>query len=126
MKKIYMNELAKILNINESALRYYDSKELLPNIQRDSNNYRFIFEQDIERANTVICLKKTGMPLNEIKKYLDLLEQGNSSLEIRYKMILKQEKMVLEKIEDIKKQVEFINFKKDIYEKKIEEEKYEN
>ncbi|ALD65950.1 MerR family transcriptional regulator [Spiroplasma cantharicola] len=120
MDKIYLNELAKILKINESALRYYDSRGLIPKLQRDKNNYRFILEDDLAFPKTVICLKKTGMSLKEIKKYLDFVEQGDSSIKQRYEMILKQENIVLNKLKDIQEQIEFIEYKKGLYFKKLD------
>ncbi|AUB31103.1 MerR family transcriptional regulator [Spiroplasma floricola] len=120
MKKVYMNELANILNINESALRYYDSKGILPKVQRDENNYRFIDFEDLDYPKTVICLKKTGMSLKDIKKYLYYVEQGDSSIKVRYEMILNQEKMVLNKLKNIQEEIEFIEYKKSFYKNKLE------
>ncbi|WP_342258700.1 MerR family transcriptional regulator [Spiroplasma endosymbiont of Dioctria linearis] len=119
MKKIYLNELANILKINESALRYYDSQGLITKLQRDKNNYRFILEEDLIFPKTVICLKKTGMSLKEIKKYLDFIEKGDSSIKERYEMILKQEEIVLNKLKDIQEQIEFIEYKKSLYLEKL-------
>ncbi|AGR41744.1 MerR family transcriptional regulator [Spiroplasma diminutum] len=115
MKKIYLNELSRRLSINESALRYYDSKNLFPKMKRDENNYRFVYEEDILYINTIICLKKTGMSLENISHYLELIEKGLESVEERQDIIINQEKIVLEKIKDLENQLEFIQQKKIYY-----------
>ncbi|AHI53359.1 hypothetical protein SCULI_v1c10190 [Spiroplasma culicicola AES-1] len=119
MTKYYLTEISKLLDISQSAIRYYDDKGLFPRMQRDNNNRRYATEEGLEHIRTILCLKDTGMNLVDIKHYLDLVQLGDSSLEERFQMILKQEKNVLKKERELAAQKDFINYKKQFYKDKI-------
>lgn len=58
-----------------------------------------------------LCLKSTGMPLKDIKRYFDLVEQGDETLEERLRIFEEHRAHVLEGIEELKKHLEKINYK---------------
>ncbi|AUF83439.1 MerR family transcriptional regulator [Mesoplasma syrphidae] len=122
-KRYYIKEIANKFNIPEYLLRYYDEKGVITKFKRDENDYRYMFEDDLIFVKTVLCLKKTNMPLKEIIKYIELVDQGEITLESRQAMILKQEKVVLKKQHDLEEQIAFINYKKDFYEQAIKNKK---
>ncbi|QBQ07243.1 MerR family transcriptional regulator [Spiroplasma gladiatoris] len=119
-KKFYVSEIAKQFHLTQNTIRFYEKKGLLPCMKRDSNNYRYILEEDIKWFNTVICLKKTGMSISDIKKYISLAQKGNTSANERLEMITKQKTQVVNQIEFLKKQLEFLNYKTDFYKKILE------
>lgn len=100
-KKYYIKDLAKMFDVPEYLLRYYDEKGVINKFKRDENDYRYMIEEDLGFINTVLCLKKTSMPLKEIIKYLELVDFGEATLETRQAMILKQEQVVLKKRQDL-------------------------
>ncbi|WP_036268828.1 MerR family transcriptional regulator [Mesoplasma seiffertii] len=122
-KKYYIKEIAEQFNVPESLLRYYDEKGVITKFRRDENGYRYLFEEDLVYVNTVLCLKKTSMPLKEIITYIELVDQGEATLQTRQAMILKQEQVVLEKQQDLQTQIDFINYKKAFYENKLTNKK---
>ncbi|WP_338972731.1 MerR family transcriptional regulator [Spiroplasma endosymbiont of Panorpa germanica] len=117
--KYYLKDIALKFNISESQLRFYDEKGVINKFKRDENNYRYLLEDDLRFVETIICLKKTSMPLKEIIKYIGLVDLGDESLAERQAMILKQEKVVLKNQKDIQEQIDFIEYKKQFYEDKI-------
>ncbi|AKU79605.1 MerR family transcriptional regulator [Spiroplasma turonicum] len=118
MKKLYLKDISKEIDLPEYVLRFYDKKGLIPFMNRDENNYRYIYYDKVSWLKTISCLKKAGMPLKEIKKYVDLALVGEQTFEERLKIILKQEKETLKQIEVLKEQLEFIQYKKEFYNKK--------
>ncbi|WP_051635993.1 MerR family transcriptional regulator [Mesoplasma photuris] len=121
--KFYIKDIADKFNVKESLLRYYDSKGLIKKFKRDENGYRYMIEEDLSLIHTILCLKKTDMPLKEIINYVNLVEIGDSTLEERLQMISKQEKIVLKKQEEINEQFDFINFKMKLYKDLLNEKK---
>ncbi|AKX34630.1 MerR family transcriptional regulator [Spiroplasma litorale] len=119
MEKLYLKDVSKELNVPEYVLRFYDKKGLFPFLERDINNYRYISKDKLEWLKVVVCLKKSGMPLKEIKKYVELAVEGDSTIISRFEMMKKQEIATIKKIECLKEQLEFIQYKKSLYEKKI-------
>ena len=69
--------MAKILGVNPSTLLYYDKEGLLPFISRTDGGIRVFKENDMEWLKLIECLKKTNMPIKEIKRFIDLYEEGD-------------------------------------------------
>ncbi|PPE04576.1 hypothetical protein EELLY_v1c02560 [Entomoplasma ellychniae] len=118
MQKIYMKQIADKFGIEEHTLRFYDKKGLFPFFKRDENNYRFIYEDKINWIEIVLCLKKSGMSLIKIKEYINLAMEGENTYPKRLKMMLDQEQIVLAKIQELKQQLKFIEYKKSLYKNK--------
>ncbi len=111
-----IKKVAEQTGLTEYTLRYYEKEELLVSIKRDEAGRRVYDEKDMEIINTITCLKNTGMPIKEIRKFVKYSTKGDSTLEERRKMVLKQKKMVEEKIEELKRELNKISKKLDYYE----------
>ena len=66
-----VGEAAAKIGVNPSTLRYYDKEGLLPFVERSGGGIRMFKETDLEWLSTIECLKKTGMPIKEIKQFID-------------------------------------------------------
>ena len=75
-----VGEIAKKLNIAPSALRYYDKEGLLPFIERSSGGIRIFREEDMDWLELIECMKRTGMPIKEIKHFIDCCVEGDSRI----------------------------------------------
>ena len=62
-----IGEMAKLLDIPASTLRYYDKQGLLPFVERSKSGIRMFQEKDYEWLKLIECLKKSGLTLSEIK-----------------------------------------------------------
>ena len=99
-----IGELSKIMNVSIHTLRYYDNEGLLPFVQRKPNGQRIFTHRDLIFLNTIECLKSTGMPLKEIKQYIEWCIKA----------------IVEEQIAQMQKILATINYKCDFYKKAIE------
>ena len=90
-----VGEIAKMMNVPASTLRYYDKEGLLPFVERSNGGIRMFKESDYEFLQIINCLKKTGMSLSEIKTFIDLVIQGDDSIEERLQLFLNQREKVL-------------------------------
>lgn len=68
---------------------------MLKHIARNSSGHRFFTTTDIDWIQFVKRLKEMGMPLDNIKLYADLREQGESTAEQR-KELLQAHVVILE------------------------------
>lgn len=114
-----IGEIAKKLNIPVHTLRYYDNEGLLMFVERDSAGRRDFKETDVIMLNTILCLKSVGMPLKDIKQYVEWCTEGAATLEERYNMFLEQKKIVENQIEELQKVLKTINFKCNFYKNAI-------
>lgn len=62
------------------------------------------------------------MALKDIKKYLDLCTKGQSTVSERYLMIIKQQEIVQAKFNELQKELDFLKYKEDYYQKLINKE----
>lgn len=83
-----ISEIEKISGIRASTLRYYEQEGILPNIQRNASGRREYTEEVLEWLELVVALKDTGMSIEDIKAYTELILQGDVSLDARKSFLL--------------------------------------
>ena len=106
-----IGEMARLLNIAPSALRYYDKEGLLPFVKRSSGGIRIFDQQDYEWLQIIDCLKKTGMQLKDIRRFIQLAMQGDETIEARLDLFIKQREVVKKQMEDLQETLDTLNFK---------------
>ena len=74
-----VGEMAKLLGIAASTLRYYDQEGLLPFVERSSGGVRVFTEQDYAPLAVICCLKKSGLSVREIRAFVMLAQQGDQA-----------------------------------------------
>ncbi len=106
-----IKQVSEKINLTVHTLRYYDKMGILPFVDRDYNGNRLFTDNDVEWLGLICCLKNTGMPLKQIKKYIQACFEGDSTLEYRRKMLVAHRQEVLKQINDLKNNLETINYK---------------
>lgn len=115
-----IGEVAEMMGVTTSTLRYYDQEGLLPEVNR-VNGIRVFEDKDFAWLRMLNCLKNTNMPIKKIKEYAELVKLGDSSLEARFDIIKNQKQNILEQIEQFKYYLKEIEFKEWYYETAIKE-----
>ena len=110
-----MMQICKEADMTYQTLKYYCNEGLIPNVKRDKNNRRIFDEKDLKWIKDLVCLKKCGMSIQEMKEYLDLCLQGQSSIHQRKEMLDKKRKALLDSIEELKDCVDYIDWKQEFY-----------
>ncbi|MEN0641855.1 MerR family transcriptional regulator [Alkalicoccobacillus gibsonii] len=106
-----IGEVAETLDLTVHTLRYYDKEGLMPFVERSPSGQRLFKDSDIEALKIIQCLKLTGMPLKEIKGFIQWCQEGDSSLTQRYEMFLERKAKVEAQMEELKKTMEIIDHK---------------
>lgn len=106
-----IKDAAKIMNVPTSTIRYYDKEGLLPFMERLESGYRIFSDDDIMLLRVIDCLKKTGMPIKEIKQFVDWIQEGDASLQKRYDMFLERKRIVEEQMAELQKTLDMVNHK---------------
>lgn len=110
-----MMQVCKEAEMTYQTLKYYCNEGLIPNVKRDKNNRRVFDERDLKWIKDLICLKKCGMSIVEMKEYLNLCLQGPSTIQGRKEMLAKKRESLLSSIEELKGCVDYIDWKQDFY-----------
>ncbi|MFJ8247065.1 MerR family transcriptional regulator [Peribacillus asahii] len=115
MKTYSISEVAKELDLTVYTLRYYDKEGLMPFVERTPSGTRLFKESDIGALKVIECLKATGMPIKEIKNFIDWCSDGDSTLQKRYDMFIERKALVEAQMEELKKTIELIEHKCSYY-----------
>jgi DNA-binding transcriptional MerR regulator len=76
------------------VLRYYEKEGLLQRIHRSKSGIRHYSDEDLERLELICCLKKTGMPIKQIRLFMDLSAQGDATLKRRCELLTEHKRSV--------------------------------
>jgi DNA-binding transcriptional MerR regulator len=115
MKTYSISEVANELNLTVYTLRYYDKEGLMPFVERAASGTRLFKKSDIDALKIIECLKSTGMPIKEIKNFIDWCSDGDSTLQQRYDMFLERKATVEAQMEELKKTMAIIDHKCSYY-----------
>lgn len=110
MEGYSISQAAERFGIEPHTLRFYE-KEGIIHPERTKNGIRVYTDENMGQLEMAMCLKSTGMPLKDIRRYFDLVEEGDETLEERLRIFEEHRTHVLEGIEELKKHLEKIDHK---------------
>ncbi len=93
------------------TLRYYERIGLLLPVGRATNGHRRYAPLDLQRIKLLNRLRATGMPISEMQRYAQLLQQGSETIEERRVMLEEHRGSVIAAINDLQEALELIDFK---------------
>ncbi|MBR1942444.1 MerR family transcriptional regulator [bacterium] len=114
-----IKEVAEKMNISEHTLRFWAKSNFFPFVQRNKNNIRIFSENDLNWVKIVKCLRSVGTENKLIKKYIDLCIVGDSTINERYEIIKSTKEKALEQMQELKKQLELLDYKENYYQNLI-------
>ncbi|PKM75979.1 MAG: MerR family transcriptional regulator [Firmicutes bacterium HGW-Firmicutes-15] len=106
-----VGEMAKMLSVAPSTLRYYDKEGLLPFLERSGGGMRMFKDADFEWLFIIDCLKKAGMPIKDIRDFIEMVMKGDETIGDRLELFNKQRKAVEEKISQLQATLDTLNYK---------------
>ena len=110
-----MMQVCRELDMTYQTLKFYCNEGLVPNVKRDSNNRRVFDERDVKWIKDLTCLKKCGMSIQEMKDYLALCLQGESTIMQRKEMLTKKQEALRVTIKELEDSVAYIDWKQNFY-----------
>ncbi|MGN0106897.1 MAG: MerR family transcriptional regulator, partial [Hominilimicola sp.] len=72
---------------------------------------RMFKDKDFEWLFVIECLKKTGMPIKDIKSFIDMAVAGDETINERLDLIKKQRDSVLRQIKELQGTLDILNYK---------------
>lgn len=84
--KYKIGDFSEIVGLNSPTLRYYEKEGLIkPN--RTENGVRYYTEQDAKWVRFLLHLKSTGMTIEQLKRYVKLRAEGDSTINQRIELL---------------------------------------
>ena len=87
-----VHQVAQRFQVSPHTIRYYDSQHLFPEVARDAHGARIFTQEQLDWLSMVLCLRSTGLSVAEIRRFVELVEQGPSTIRERYEIILAQKR----------------------------------
>lgn len=106
-----VGEMAKLLGVTASTLRYYDKEGLLPFVERSSGGIRMFRDSDIEWLRVIECMKKAGMSIKDIRQYIELALKGDDTIELRLMMFRRQKEALQQKMAEMQHTMAMVEYK---------------
>ena len=118
-----IGEISQRLDIAPSALRYYEKEGLLPFVERSDSGIRQFTDIDLEWLIIIDSLKKTGMPLKEIKEFVKMFEERDSTIVRRLEIVLRHREVIQQQVAKLNEIIMALDFKEQYYQKALDEGK---
>jgi len=80
------------------TLRYYERIGLLDDIGRAPSGHRRFREEDLEWLGVLRCLRDTGMPIAQMRRYADLARGGEPTMTERLALLIEHDAQVRARI----------------------------
>ena len=106
-----VGEMAKMLGVPASTLRYYDKEGLLPFVERSAGGIRIFRESDLEWLRVIGCMKKAGMSIRDIRQYMELVIQGDDTIDARLEMFRRQRKTLEAQMAELQHTMDMVDYK---------------
>ena len=108
-------EVAEQSGFSLDTLRYYERIGLLDRVERTSKGHRRFGKGDLDWLSVLRCLRETGMPIAEMRRYAESARVGDETLTERLTLLVEHEARVERHIADLRAQQEHLRGKIDWY-----------
>lgn len=110
-----MMQVCRELDMTYQTLKFYCNEGLIPNVKRDSNNRRIFDDKDVSWIKDLTCLKRCGMSIREMKEYLQLCLEGETTIMQRKELLAKKQDALRLTIKELEDSVAYIDWKQNFY-----------
>jgi len=112
-------EVSRKFNISQDTLRYYERIGLIPRVNRNKSGIRDYTEEDCRWVEFIKCMRSAGLPIEVLIEYVALFQQGPETSEARKELLIEQRKLLIIRMEDMKKTLERLDGKIARYEQTV-------
>jgi len=111
-----ISQAAAATGLTAHTLRYYERAGLmLDRVDRAASTHRRYSPEDITWVTLLTKLRATGMPIRMIREYAELVRAGEGNEEERLALLRAHRESVLEQLDEIRRNLEAIDYKIEIY-----------
>jgi DNA-binding transcriptional MerR regulator len=109
-------EVSKKFDLSQDTLRYYERIGLLHHVNRNKSGIRDYTEEDCKWVEFIKCMRSAGLSIEVLIEYISLFQQGDETINTRKDLLMEQRKLLITRMEDMKKTLERLNYKIERYE----------
>ena len=110
-----VSEAAGRVGLSTHTLRWYEQEGLVSPVARDSAGRRRYTDADIGWLTLLTRLRRTGMPVRDMRRYAELARMGDDTLLDRVALFEQHRARVLAQIDELQEDLAVLNYKIDVY-----------
>jgi DNA-binding transcriptional MerR regulator len=114
-----ISDAARKSGISAHTLRYWERAGLLQPVTRNGSGHRRYAEDDLERIKFLTKLRATGMPIRQVRRYAELIAEGDDTNEERLALLEAHREAVRARLEETAGHLELIDWKIDLYRERL-------
>ena len=116
-----IQEVCNKTGLTAHTLRYYEKEGLLTDVGRSAGGFRQYTDEDLEWLGLICCLKNTGMPLQEIARFVRLAHEGDYNLRERVELLKEHREKLAVRMAEMQRYMDKITWKVNYFSGKLEE-----
>lgn len=105
-----IGQVSEMFHLPISTLRYYDKQGLFPGMQRASGIRKF-GEAELEALRVIECLKKSGLEIRDIKRFMDWCTEGAATYPQRRALFERQRENLEAEIARMERVLDMVKYK---------------
>jgi DNA-binding transcriptional MerR regulator len=106
-----IQQVSEATGLSIHALRYYEKAGLLAPIQRASNGHRRYSAEDIVWLEFLVRLRETGMPIQKVLAFANLVRQAPDRVSERRVLLEKHRELIQKNLEELTNHLQVIDLK---------------
>lgn len=114
-------EMSERTGATIETLRYYEREGLITGVARASSGHRRYSTADASWIQVLRCLRLTGMPIQQMKAFAELGQQGEHTEPDRYERLLEHRERVVAQIKELEHALEVLDDKTAIYQRSLQQ-----
>ncbi|MCP2199735.1 MerR family transcriptional regulator [Lentzea flava] len=112
-----IGQVAERTGLSVHALRFYEKEGILANqVHRGPGGRRVYTQQDVDWLRMCIMLRMSGMPVPEIRRYTELVRQGDGNELQRLDILKEHQERVRQQMAQLQECMDLITYKVGKYE----------
>ena len=116
-----VGEAAERVGLTTYTLRWYEQEGLVAPVGRDSAGRRRYTEGDVNWLLLLTRLRRTGMPVRDMRRYAELARQGDRTMGARRALFEAHRARVLARMAELEEDLRVLDYKIDAYRRAEEE-----
>ena len=104
-------QAATISGFSLDTLRYYERIGLIPRVRRTTTGRRVFGDIDLKWLAMLRCLRDTGMPIAQMRRYAELCRSGEGTFTERIELLDEHDRAVDEQIRVLRAQQQHVREK---------------
>jgi DNA-binding transcriptional MerR regulator len=114
-------EAAERTGLTPDTLRYYEKDGLMVRpVLRVSSGHRRYSEDDVSWIVLVTRLRSTGMPIRDVRRYADLVREGDGTEHARLALLKAHRQTVLARLAEVQDHLAAVDHKIEHYEQRLD------